>query len=81
MQDLDGVRADRHTSAHLAQDAGLLVEVGIEAGLAQREGGGHAADPRADNDNAHGVSPSFLARWGVRADARLSHAEADALES
>ena len=62
VQDLDGVGADRDPGAHLAQDAGLLVDVGVEAGLAQREGGGQAADPGADDEHAHGDAPSSTKR-------------------
>ena len=54
VQDLDGVGAEREARAHLAQDAGLLVDVDVEAGLAQGEGGGQAADPGADDEHAHG---------------------------
>jgi hypothetical protein len=40
------------------QDDGPLVDVGIQAGLAQGEGGGQAAEPGADNEDTHGPSCS-----------------------
>ena len=53
MQHPDGVGAEGEARADLAQHAGLLVDVDLEAGLAQREGGSQPADPGAHDEHAH----------------------------
>lgn len=54
VQHPNGVGTDRDPGAHLAQDARLLVDMGVEAGLAQREGGGQPADAGPEDEHAHG---------------------------
>jgi hypothetical protein len=56
VQDLDGVGADRHARTDLAQDAGLFVDVGVEASLTQGQGGGQPANPAARDEDAHRAS-------------------------
>ena len=56
VQHLDGVRAEGEARADLAQHAGLLVDVDVEARLPQGEGGRQAADPGAHDEHAHRAS-------------------------
>ena len=56
VQHLDGVRAEQQARADLAQDGGLLVDVDVDAGPAQGEGGRQPADPGAGDEHAHGAS-------------------------
>ena len=56
MQDSDRVGAECDARANLAQDGGLLVDVDIKAGLAEREGGRQPADPAADDQYTQGLS-------------------------
>ena len=47
------VGTDRETCAHLTKHRGLLVDVDIETGLTQRQGGRQPADPSAGDEHAH----------------------------
>ncbi len=50
-QDARGVGGHLNAGAHLAERRGLLVELHIDAALAQRQHRGDAADAAADNEN------------------------------
>ena len=64
-----GVGADLQAGAYLAQHRGLLVDLDLEAGLQQRQGGAEAPDAAADDADRGPVRPlagSCHHRWPVR---------------
>ena len=78
-QDARGVGGHLNAGADLAERGGLLVELHIDAALAQRQHRGDAADAAADNENlqtGHGLSVlrgtcrAIVLRFAVRARLR-----------